>query len=139
MENMDERLTEPKWVLMNWPKIPQMPQNWSAQIVCPSPKGILMQKKLHWTSVVNGGHNHIVTSTIKNALNLYFLPIWSNISSRPQPQWGKINSKYLFFQKMQCFFEISKTNIPKHYPELEIWKSCFLLWAENSNQISSSG
>ena len=39
------------------------------------------------------GHNHIVTSTIKNALNLYFLPIWSNISSRPQPQWDKICSE----------------------------------------------
>ena len=38
MENMDKGLTVPKWVLINWPKIPQMPQNLSAQIVCPSPK-----------------------------------------------------------------------------------------------------
>ena len=28
----------PKWVLINWPKIPQMLQNLSAQIVYPSPK-----------------------------------------------------------------------------------------------------
>ena len=38
MENMDKGLTIPKWVLINRPKIPQMPQNLSAQIVCPSPK-----------------------------------------------------------------------------------------------------
>ena len=38
MKNMDKGLTVPKWVLINWPKIPQMPQNLSAQIVCPSPK-----------------------------------------------------------------------------------------------------
>ena len=31
MENMDKGLNVPKWVLMNWPKIPQMPQNLSAQ------------------------------------------------------------------------------------------------------------
>ena len=30
--------TVPKWVLIVWPKIPQMPQNISAQNVCPSPK-----------------------------------------------------------------------------------------------------
>ena len=38
MENMDKGLTVPKWVLINWPKIPHLPQNESAQIVCPSPK-----------------------------------------------------------------------------------------------------
>jgi hypothetical protein len=38
MENMDKGLTEPKWMLINQPKIPQMLQNLSAQIVCPSPK-----------------------------------------------------------------------------------------------------
>ena len=26
-ENMDKRLTVPKWLLINWPKIPQIPQN----------------------------------------------------------------------------------------------------------------
>ena len=36
MENMDK--TVPKWVLIVWPKIPQMLQNLSAQFVCPSPK-----------------------------------------------------------------------------------------------------
>ena len=38
MENIDNGLTVPKRVLINQPKIPQMPQNLSAQIVCPSPK-----------------------------------------------------------------------------------------------------
>ena len=32
------KLTVPKWMLINRPKIPQMPQNLSALIVCPSPK-----------------------------------------------------------------------------------------------------
>ena len=38
MKNMEKELTVPKWVLIVWPKIPQMPQNLSAQFVCPSPK-----------------------------------------------------------------------------------------------------
>ena len=38
MENMDKGLTVPKWVLIVQPKILQMPQNLSAQFVCPSPK-----------------------------------------------------------------------------------------------------
>ena len=55
MEEMDKGLTVPKWVLINWPKIPQMPQNLSAQIVVQAQKfGILMKKRLHWASVVRG-------------------------------------------------------------------------------------
>ena len=53
MENMDKGLTVPKWVLIVWPKIPQMPQNLSAQFVCPSPKVLdFNEKRLHWASVV---------------------------------------------------------------------------------------
>ena len=37
MKNMDKGLTVPKWVLIFWPKISKMPQNLSAQFVCPSP------------------------------------------------------------------------------------------------------
>ena len=36
MENMDKGLTVQKWVLKAQSKIPQMPQNFSAQFVCPS-------------------------------------------------------------------------------------------------------
>ncbi len=55
MENMDKGLTVPKWVLIVWPKIPQMPQNLSAQFVCPSPKVLdFNEKRLHWASVVRG-------------------------------------------------------------------------------------
>ena len=51
---MDKRLTVPRWVLIVWPKIPQMPPNLSAQIVCPSPKvWDFNEKKLHWVSVVH--------------------------------------------------------------------------------------
>ena len=53
MKNMDKGLTAPKWVLINQPKIPQMPQKLSAQIVCPSPKvWDFYEKRLHWASVV---------------------------------------------------------------------------------------
>jgi hypothetical protein len=53
MENMDKGLTVPKWALINWPKIPQMHQNLSAQIVCSSPKVWDFDgKRLHWTFVV---------------------------------------------------------------------------------------
>jgi hypothetical protein len=38
MENMDKGLTVQKWVLIDWPKIPQMPKNLSDQFVCPGPK-----------------------------------------------------------------------------------------------------
>ena len=38
MENMDKELTAPKWVLIVWLKIPQMPQNLFAKFVCLSPK-----------------------------------------------------------------------------------------------------
>ena len=53
MENMDKGLTAPKWVLIVWPKIPQMPKNLSAQFVCPSPKILdFNEKSLNWASVV---------------------------------------------------------------------------------------
>ena len=45
MENMDKGLTVPKWVLSVQPKIPQMSQNLSAQIVCPSPKVLDFNEK----------------------------------------------------------------------------------------------
>ena len=53
MENMDKGLTVPKWALIILPKIPQMPQNLSAQIVFPSPiVWDFDEKRLHWASVV---------------------------------------------------------------------------------------
>ena len=45
MENMDKGLTVTKWVLIVWLKIPQMPQNLSAQFVCPSPKVLDFNEK----------------------------------------------------------------------------------------------
>ena len=55
MENMDKGLTVAKWVLINWPKIPQMPLNFSAQFVCPSTKvWDFDEKRLHWASIVRG-------------------------------------------------------------------------------------
>ena len=56
MKNMDKGLTVPKWVLINWPKIPQMPQNlFALLIVCPNPKvWDFNEKRLHWASLVCG-------------------------------------------------------------------------------------
>ena len=45
MENMDKGLTVPKWVLIVWPKIPQMPVNLFAQFVCPSSKVLDFNEK----------------------------------------------------------------------------------------------
>ena len=45
MENMDKGFTAPKWVLIVRPKIPQMPQNLSAQFVCSSPKVLDLNEK----------------------------------------------------------------------------------------------
>ena len=53
MENMDKGLTVPKWVLIVRPKIPQMPQNLSAQFVCPSQKSWdFNEKRVLWASAV---------------------------------------------------------------------------------------
>ena len=58
MENMEKGLHVPKWVLINQPKIPQMPQNLSAQIVSQSPKAWdFDEKRLHWASVVRAWNN----------------------------------------------------------------------------------
>ena len=52
---MDKGLTVPKWVMIVRPKIPQMPQNLFAQIVCLSPKVWDSDaKRLQWASVVRG-------------------------------------------------------------------------------------
>jgi hypothetical protein len=66
---MEKGLTVPKWVLINWPKILQMPQNLSAQIVCPSPNvWDFDEKRLHWASVVRGLPNvGDENSTARNA------------------------------------------------------------------------
>ena len=42
-------------IMANWPKIPQVPQNLSAQIVCPNPKiWDFAEERLNWVSVVHG-------------------------------------------------------------------------------------
>ena len=55
MKNMDNGLNVPKWVLIVLPKIFQIPQNVSAQFVCPSPKVLdFNEKRLRWASIVRG-------------------------------------------------------------------------------------
>ena len=74
MENMDEGLTVPKWVLILWPKFPLMPQNLSVQFVCPSPKVLdFIEKRLHWVSEVRGFfHFSISKKKAKSHSQTYF-------------------------------------------------------------------
>ena len=53
MEKMDKVLTVPKWVVIVWQKIPQMPQNLPAQFVCPSQKVLDSNEKVSLGSVVH--------------------------------------------------------------------------------------
>ena len=54
MSDIVHGLTVLKWMLINRPKIPQMPHNLSAQIVCPSSKVWDFDvKRFHWASVVH--------------------------------------------------------------------------------------
>ena len=44
------------WLLINWPKIPQMPKNLFVQTVYPCPKVFdFNEKRLHWVSIVRAG------------------------------------------------------------------------------------
>ena len=53
MESMNKELTVKKWELVVWPKIPHMPQNISAKLVCPSTEGLdFNEKRVHWASIV---------------------------------------------------------------------------------------
>ena len=74
MENMEKGITVPKWVLIVCLKIPQIPQNLSAQIVCPSPKVLdFNEKRLYWVSLVHDPRCQLFAI-------MYFY-VWSNITS----------------------------------------------------------
>ena len=68
MKNIDKGLTVPKWVLIVWPKIPQMLQNLSARFVCPSPKvWDINEKRLHLASVVRAlWHSSRAATIVQN-------------------------------------------------------------------------
>jgi hypothetical protein len=64
MEKMDKGLTVPKWVLIYWPKIPQ---NLSAQFVCPSPKvWDFDEQSLHRVTVACASHHYQNDYQIQN-------------------------------------------------------------------------
>ena len=64
MENMDKGLMEPKSVLINCPKILQMPQKLSTLIVCRSPKvWDFDEKRLPWAFVVRVGKKEGTSNT----------------------------------------------------------------------------
>ena len=66
------------------PIIPQMPQKFSAQIVCPIKKVLdFDEKRLHWTSVVRA------------------LPVWSVVY---QIMSSSLNQTHWFFRLFSCNF-----------------------------------
>ena len=73
MKNMDQGLTVPKWVMIVWLKIPQRPQNLSAQFVCPSTKVLdFNEKRFHLPSVVHAlnslllkNHSYSISQVMK--------------------------------------------------------------------------
>ena len=82
MENMDKRLTLPKWVLINRPKILQMPPKMFGPICPPKPKSLRFSKKSSpRVSVVHGithSESKIIrfkilwtqTKQVKNVMNM---------------------------------------------------------------------
>ena len=103
MENMDKGLTVPKWVLIVWPKIPQMPQNLSATFVCPSSKVLdFNEKRLHldvrspWTLVLNEKVQLKPSNfELKNRLNDEFNQVQSEKQYRDSGTKGKQSSLFL--------------------------------------------
>ena len=63
MKNMDKGLTAPKWVLINWLKITQMPQKFWPNLFSQAQKfGIFSKKGSLWVSVaVVRGAVHLIT------------------------------------------------------------------------------
>jgi hypothetical protein len=75
---MDKELTVPKLVLIVRPKIPQMPQNLSAQFVCPSPKVLdFNEKKFHWASIVREKNNLMSVNKVASKPVVYLRPKYS--------------------------------------------------------------
>ena len=58
MKNMDKGLAVPKWVLIVWPKIPQIPR-----IYLSKPKFLeFNEKRRHWASVVSDAKYSMFTN-----------------------------------------------------------------------------
>ena len=65
MENMEKGLTVPK---LFWTKIPQIPQNLSAQFVYPSPKVLdFNEKRFYLVSVVRAQFNYYHRLSLKKS------------------------------------------------------------------------
>ena len=102
MENKDKEIRVPKWVLINRPKIPQMPQNLSAQIVCPSPKvWDFDEKRLHWMGVRSPCIQSFLQACVKRwtKMLLYIknFPLFNKLfrtfkAIRPQGHKGSFNN-----------------------------------------------
>ena len=120
MENMDNSLTVPKWVLRNWPKIPKMPQNLSAQFLCSSPKvGDFDEKRLHWAFAVRLQNKTFKTGFLREkncSVN------FRSLKQCPRGQYSKflldvkfslLNRNKVSFILFQTYITNSKLNLPQ--------------------------
>ena len=129
-----------KWVLIVWPKIPQMAQNLSAQIVCP-----FQWKRLHWASVVRGSaeadaylfslsilKHPIISSKVGHVHNAQRLN-WSVFCPGNIEQWAGymvkwpdrklVNPTYVQWMILRCFLLIIGTFLTSWAPNFINYKS----------------
>ena len=84
----------PKWGLINWPN---MPQNLSAQFVCPSQKVLdFNEKRLHWASVVCALYHYSNFGWDKISFKHPLLCNKTLIALKPFPQFNKVFSNGFF-------------------------------------------
>ena len=123
MVNMDKGLTVPKWVLIVRPKIPQMPQNLSAQFVCPSPKVLdFNEKRLHWASVVRGKD----LDNLDNIL-LYALRIFKALWRAGITEVVSESVYHVIVLKTRSLW-VTLTSIPGLHTALQLWFIVFFCW-----------
>ena len=107
---MDKGLTVPKWVLIVWQKITQMPQNLLAQFVGPSPKVLeFNEKRLHcnWASVVRvADMSNATLNTI--GWNLFWrrilplIPLWRSENLKRKPFYSHFSKIiYRFYPRLE--------------------------------------
>ena len=106
LEKMDKGFTVPKWVLMNWPKISQIPQSLSVQIVWTSSFGFQWKKaslgiRIPWYKTPNPesmtpknifSKNEFVD--FQRAANWLFLSTYSNSKTKICLEQIKTKSKF---------------------------------------------
>ena len=82
---MDKRLTVPKWVLINRPKVPQMPQNFWSNLSAKAQKFEIFERKISlWVSVVRALDTcNAIKVSIFTTIPVFLVMISPNFDSKP--------------------------------------------------------